>query len=341
MIVILNSPTEEQIHRVLDKLKQNGLSGHRIVCADKLYITASGEPAACKAEFYERMPGVEKVVVVEAPFKLASREFRQEDSLVTVSGTVFGGRHVPVIAGPCAIESYEQFLTTALTVKQAGASMLRGGAYKPRTSPYSFQGLQKEGLELIQAVKRETGLPVVTEITDHNTVGMMAEVADMLQIGARNMQNYVLLQEAAKAGRPILLKRGIAATMEEWLMAAEYILSAGNSQVVFCERGIRTFETYTRNTLDLNAIPVIKELSHLPIIVDPSHGTGKWRWVTPMAKAAVAAGAHGLIVEVHPCPEEAVSDGPQSLTPNNFTQMMQELELLAAIDNRYVRPISR
>ncbi|HWR38054.1 MAG TPA: 3-deoxy-7-phosphoheptulonate synthase [Patescibacteria group bacterium] len=338
MIIILHSPTEDQVHRILEKLQKNGLTGHRIICRNKLYITASGDSLACKAELYERMPGVEKVVMIEAPFKLASREFQQNNTVVKVAEASFGGRHVPVIAGPCAIESYEQFRTTAIAVKAAGASLLRGGAYKPRTSPYSFQGLQRDGLEIIRAVRQEVGLPVVTEVTDHNLVEMMADVADMLQIGARNMQNFVLLQEVAKAGRPVLLKRGMAATMEEWLMAAEYILSSGNSQVVLCERGIRTFETYTRNTLDLNAIPAIHELSHLPIIVDPSHGTGKWQWVAPMAKAAMAAGADGLIIEVHPCPEEAVSDGPQSLTPSNFSQLLSELEALAALSRRYVCP---
>jgi 3-deoxy-7-phosphoheptulonate synthase len=302
---------------------------HCLKTDDKTIVTAIGESRLLSAEQFELLPGVEKVVSVLTPFKLVSREFRQENSIVSVGNAAFGDQSVPVIAGPCAVESYEQVLETALAAKAAGASMLRGGAYKPRTSPYSFQGLAQEGLRILQAVGRETGMPVVSEITDPRAVENAAAYVDMLQIGARNMQNFVLLQEVAQASKPVLLKRGPSATIEEWLMAAEYIVAGGNPAVVLCERGIRTFETYTRNTLDLSSVPLVKRFSHLPVIVDPSHGTGSWRLVSPMAKAALAAGADGLLIEVHPCPEEAMSDGPQSLTPANFAQLMQELQILA------------
>ncbi|WP_371370838.1 3-deoxy-7-phosphoheptulonate synthase [Sporomusa aerivorans] len=330
MIIMMNAPTTDQVNRVMDKLRQLGLDGHSITSSDKTIITASGDLSACNAELYERMPGVDKVVIVETPYKLASREFQHKNTVVTVGNASFGGENIPVIAGPCAIESYEQLYQTAVSAKAAGAAMLRGGAYKPRTSPYSFQGLEKDGLEIMQAVGLKVGLPVISEVTDPRKVELIADYVDMLQIGTRNMQNFVLLKEVALTKKPILLKRGLSATIEEWLMAAEYILAGGNNQVVLCERGIRTYESYTRNTLDLSAVPVIKHVSHLPVIVDPSHGTGSWRWVNPMAKAALAAGADGLLIEVHPCPEEALSDGPQSLTPANFTQLMTELELLTA-----------
>src|SRR5690606_15445805 len=277
----------------------------------------------------EAMDGVERCVRIVQPYKLASRQFRPEPTGVEVGGRRIGGSELTVIAGPCAVESEEQIVTAARMVKEAGATMLRGGAFKPRTSPYSFQGLAEEGLRLLAVARAETGLPVVTEVMDTEDVELVAEYADMLQIGARNMQNFPLLKEAGRSGKPVLLKRGLSATIEEWLMAAEYIISAGNPNVVLCERGIRTFETATRNTLDLNAVPVVKELSHLPIIVDPSHGTGKWRYVTPMARAAVAAGADGLMVEVPPDPENAVSDGQQSLKPEKFRELMREVRAAA------------
>lgn len=330
MIIMMNAPTTDQINRVLDKLRQLGLDGHSITSSDKTIITASGNLSACQPELYERMPGVDRVVIVETPYKLASREFQKKNTLVTIGKACFGGDRIPIIAGPCAIESYDQLYQAGRSVKAAGAAMLRGGAYKPRSSPYTFQGLEKEGLQIIKTVGRELGLPIVSEVTDPRKVGLIADHVDMLQVGTRNMQNFVLLKEVALAKKPILLKRGLAATIEEWLMAAEYIMAGGNNQVVLCERGIRTFETYTRNTLDLTAVPVLKHLSHLPVLADPSHGTGNWRWVSPMAKAAVAAGADGLLIEVHPCPEEALSDGPQSLTPTNFSQLMAELEPLTA-----------
>lgn len=336
MIIVMNAPTPEQTNRVLDKIRQSGLEPHCLVGRDKTIITAVGDSDPGRCEQFERLAGVERVVTVHTPFKLVSREFRAENSVVAVGGVRFGAAAVPVIAGPCAVEGYEQFRETALGAKAAGAAMLRGGAYKPRTSPYSFQGLEDEGLKILHTVGREVGLPVVTEVTDPRAVGLVAEHADMLQIGARNMQNFVLLKEVARAGRPVLLKRGVAATVEEWLMAAEYLLSGGTADVVLCERGIRTFENYTRNTLDLSAVPLVKHLSHLPVVVDPSHGTGNWRLVGPMAKAAVAAGADGLIIEVHPWPEEAMSDGPQSLTLANFRQLTSELAKVAAAVGRSI-----
>jgi len=336
MIIMMNTQTNEQINRVMEKLSQFGLDTHCLNSCGKTIITAIGDSTACNADLYERMPGVEKVISILTPFKLVSREFRQDNTIVNISGVEFGAKDIPIIAGPCAVESYEQLLEVAIAVKSAGASILRGGAYKPRTSPYSFQGLEEEGLEILKAVSKETNLPIVSEVTDLRAVEKMSEYIDMLQIGARNMQNFALLKEVAKTNKPILLKRGLAATIEEWLMAAEYIMAGGNERIILCERGIRTFETYTRNTLDLNAVPVVKQLSHLPVIVDPSHGTGHWRWVSPMAKASLGAGADGLIIEVHPYPEEAVSDGPQSLTPTNFSQLMQELSAIAAVLNRAV-----
>lgn len=337
MIIIMNTSNSEQVNRVLQNLRQHGFEAHCLYKSGRVIITAIGHSAACNVEYYERMPGVEKVISILTPFKLVSREFRRESTIVKVGSAAFGGAAVPVIAGPCAVESYEQLKTTALAVRDAGATVLRGGAYKPRTSPYSFQGLEKEGLLILKTVAQETGLPVVSEVTDPRAVEFMDDYVDMLQIGARNMQNFVLLKEVAKTDKPVLLKRGLSSTIEEWLMAAEYIMSGGNERIVLCERGIRTFEPYTRNTLDLNAVPLVKQLSHLPVIVDPSHGTGHWNLVGPMAKAALAAGTDGLIIEVHPCPEEAVSDGQQSLTPVNFTQLMQELAAIANVINRTVK----
>ncbi|MDR3591460.1 MAG: 3-deoxy-7-phosphoheptulonate synthase [Negativicutes bacterium] len=334
MIIMMKTPTAEQLDRVLEKIRQHGLEPHCLQSADKTIITAFGETETLSCEQFERLPGVEKVIPVLTPFKLVSRQFRPENTVVAAGNVEFGSRLTPVIAGPCAVESYEQLLRTALAVKAAGAALLRGGAFKPRTSPYSFQGLEFEGLRILRQVSRETGLPVVSEVTDPRVVEAMAEHVDMLQIGARNMQNFTLLKEVAKVKNPILLKRGLAATVEEWLMAAEYILTGGNDNVVLCERGIRTFETYTRNSLDISAVPLVKHISHLPVIVDPSHATGSWRLVAPMAKAALAAGADGLMVEVHPCPEEAASDGPQSLTPANFAQLMPELAAVAAAVGR-------
>jgi 3-deoxy-7-phosphoheptulonate synthase len=328
MILTMNMPTREQINRVAEKIIKYGLEPHQINDKDKVIFSLSGEIPAEVADQLKRMDGVDRVFVTKVPFKLASREFNPQGSIVRVGNVEFGGGAVVIVAGPCAVESYEQVKQTALAVKGAGAAMLRGGAYKPRTSPYAFQGLEAEGLRILKAVKTETGLPVVSEVTDPRAVELVAEHVDMLQVGARNMQNYVLLKEAAQAHLPVLLKRGISATVEEWLMSAEYLLTGGNSNVVLCERGIRTFETYTRNTFDINAVPLAKQLSHLPVIADPSHGTGSWKLVNPVAKAALAAGADGLIIEVHDCPAEALSDGVQSLTFANFEQLMRDLAKL-------------
>jgi len=336
---MMDAPAPDQVDRVMEKIRQYGLEPHCLRCLDKTVITAIGEAARDWREQFERFPGVAKVIAVQTPFKLVSRAFRPAGSVVAVGTARFGGRATPVIAGPCAVESYEQLRAAAQAVRAAGAAVLRGGAFKLRTSPYSFQGLEQEGLRILAAVSREVGLPAVTEVTDPRTVETVAASVDMLQIGARNMQNYALLKEAARTSRPVLLKRGGGASVEEWLMAAEYLMAGGNTDVVLCERGIRTFETYTRNTLDLSAVPLVKYLSHLPVIVDPSHGTGDWHLVGPMARAALAAGADGLILEVHPCPEEALSDGPQSLTAGNFASLMAELAKIAAAVNRTLNEV--
>ena len=329
IVVMRSSASPEDLERVKDRLRSFGFAVHESRGVERHIVGAIGEITPERMQQIEAMDGVERCVRIVQPYKLASRQFRPEPTVVEVGGRRIGGSELTVIAGPCAVESEEQIVTAARMVKEAGATMLRGGAFKPRTSPYSFQGLAEEGLRLLAVARAETGLPVVTAAMDTEDVELVAEYADMLQIGARNMQNFPLLKEAGRSGKPVLLKRGLSATIEEWLMAAEYIISAGNPNVVLCERGIRTFETATRNTLDLNAVPVVKELSHLPIIVDPSHGTGKWRYVTPMARAAVAAGADGLMVEVHPDPENAVSDGQQSLKPEKFHELMREVSAVA------------
>jgi 3-deoxy-7-phosphoheptulonate synthase len=266
---------------------------------------------------------------VQQPFKLASRETKSQPSEIPVNGISIGGKQLVVMAGPCSVESQSQMIEVAEAVKAAGATILRGGAYKPRTSPYAFQGLKEQGLKYLAEARKRTGLPVVTEVLETESVELVAEYADILQIGARNVQNFSLLKRVAESGKPVLLKRGMSTSIQEWLLSAEYILSGGNPRVILCERGIRTFETATRFTLDLNAVPVVKKLSHLPVIVDPSHGTGHWDLVAPMAKGAIACGADGLIIEVHPRPEEALSDGPQSLKPAKFAQLMQELRPVA------------
>jgi len=309
IVVMRKGASEDDIQRVMERLRELGFSVHLSRGVERTVIGAIGDKKPERVQQIEAMEGVEKIVHILQPYKLAGREFHPEPSVVSVGPVRVGPDTLTVIAGPCAVESEEQILTVAEAVKEAGATMLRGGAFKPRTSPYSFQGLAEEGLKLLAMARERTGLPVVTEVMNPQDVELVASYADVLQIGARNMQNFPLLREVGRTNKPVLLKRGLAATIEEWLMAAEYIMSAGNHNVILCERGIRTFETATRNTLDLNAVPVVKHLSHLPIIVDPSHGTGKWPYVIPMARAAVAAGADGLIVEVHPRPEEAVSTG--------------------------------
>ncbi|WP_054697390.1 3-deoxy-7-phosphoheptulonate synthase [Syntrophomonas palmitatica] len=334
MIIVMerNAP-ESQIRQVEQKLQDKGFQVHLSQGVERTIIGAIGERTQAIMEAFETMGGVEKVVPIVQPFKMASREFKSESTVVKVGDGWVGDGSMQVIAGPCAVEGREKFLEVAQMVKDAGATMLRGGAFKPRTSPYSFQGLEEEGLEILAEAKRITGLPVVSEIMDPRMIQMMCDYVDVLQVGARNMQNFFLLRELGKCDKPILLKRGPSATIEEWIMAAEYIISSGNPRVIMCERGIRTFEKYTRNTLDLSAVPVIKQLTHLPVIVDPSHGTGKWKLVEPMALAAVGAGCDGLIVEVHQNPSEALSDGPQSLTPDNFKLMVEKVTRLSAAMN--------
>jgi 3-deoxy-7-phosphoheptulonate synthase len=280
------------------------------------------------------LPGVEQVILVSKPYKLASREFHPQDTIVNINGVTIGGNEIVVMAGPCAIESEEQLLVTAQAVKAAGATVLRGGAFKPRTSPYDFRGLGETGLKILAAVGKANKMPVITEVMAPNDVDLVARYVDILQIGARNMQNFILLDEVGKINKPVLLKRGLSSTIQEWLLAAEYILAQGNEQVILCERGIRTFETHTRNTMDISAIPIIEKVSHLPIIADPSHATGNWYLVPPMALAAIAAGADGLLIEVHPNPDLALADGPQSLNFDSFRLLMSQLLLIAEARNR-------
>lgn len=326
MIIIMSRlAQEEQLERIQQRLREFGFGVHLSQGVEKTIIGAIGDKTPEIIHSIAAMDGVEQVVPVLKPFKLSSRDFKSEPTLVKVGDAMFGGNRAVIIAGPCAIEDQAQLLSTAKLVKTAGAQLLRGGAYKPRTSPYTFQGLKAEGLKLIQEVAVETGLPVITEVVSPHEVELVARYAQMLQIGARNMQNFPLLQEVGKAKLPVLLKRGIAATIEEWLMAAEYIIKEGNYQVVFCERGIRTFETATRNTLDVGAIALVKEWSHLPVIADPSHASGRRNLVLPLSRAALAAGADGLMIEVHPDPEKALSDGPQSLTFGGFAHLTKEL----------------
>lgn len=335
MIVIMNyGASDEEIEAVIKRLEKNEFKVHLSRGVERTIIGAVGDKTRLGDFALEAMPGVEKVVPVLQPYKLANRLFHPDATIVKVGDLEIGGGAIHVMAGPCAVEGREQLLTAARQVKKAGATILRGGAFKPRTSPYAFQGLEEEGLKILAEARAETGLYVVTEVMDARTLPLVAEYADILQIGARNMQNFFLLREVAKVNKPVLLKRNAAATVEEWLMAAEYLMDGGNYNVILCERGIRSFETYTRNTLDLTAVPVVKHLSHLPVIVDPSHGIGKWRFVSPMARAALAAGADGLLVEVHPNPAEALCDGPQSLTPENFALMMAELKKVAAVMGR-------
>jgi 3-deoxy-7-phosphoheptulonate synthase len=331
MIIVMekNAPTDA-ITMITGKLEDKGFQVHLSQGVERTIIGAIGERTQATMEMFETMPGVEKIIPILQPFKLASREFKQQPSMVAVGNKLVGDGSLQVIAGPCAVEGRELFLEVACMVKEAGATMLRGGAFKPRTSPYSFQGLEEEGLEILAEAREATGLPVVTEIMDPRMIALVTRYADVLQVGARNMQNFFLLRELGKINKPILLKRGPSATVEEWIMAAEYIISSGNPQVIMCERGIRTFEKYTRNTLDLSAVPLIKQLTHLPVIVDPSHGTGKWKLVEPMALAAIGAGCDGLMVEVHQNPNEALSDGPQSLTPEHFNSMVRKINALKA-----------
>ncbi len=337
ILVIKNNITEEQFNHILEKIKELGFTPHISRGVKKTIIGLIGEQAEKYREIFEAMEGVEQISEIEKPFKLASREFKEENTIVKVNDKVeIGGKKVVVIAGPCAVESREQIFKIAELVKKSGADLIRGGAFKPRTSPYAFQGLGKEALKYLKEVKELLKIGIVTEVMNIEQIDAVSEVADVLQIGARNVQNFDLLKEVGKIKKPILLKRGMATTIKEWLMSAEYIMSQGNYNVILCERGIRTFEDSTRFTLDLNAIPVVKSLSHLPIIVDPSHGIGIRNFVPTMAKAAVVAGADGLIIEVHHKPEEALSDGPQSILPQQFEQLMQELKKIVEVIGRTI-----
>ena len=325
MIIVLKplSPKED-IERVENMVKARGLDTHVIEGAEMTIIGCIGDTSRIDAKLFEVDPAVTKVMHVQEPYKLASRAFHPDNSIIDVSGVKVGGDNLALIAGPCSVESVDQVLEIAKAAKAAGANMLRGGAFKPRTSPYSFQGMGPEGLELLELAKKETGLPIVSEVMDISQLQYFDNV-DMLQIGARNMQNFTLLKEVGKLNKPVLLKRGLSATYEEWLMAAEYIMSEGNEQVVLCERGIRTFETKTRNTLDVTAIPMMHELSHLPIIMDPSHAAGMSRMVRPLSLASIGGGADGLMIEVHNDPSKALCDGPQALRPDQFTSLMKEI----------------
>jgi len=331
LIVVMSAgSTPEDVEGVQRHLEERGLRWQINQGVERSVIGVLGEPYPELQDELEFMPGVSEVVRISKPYKLASREFSNQDTVVRVrdGAATIGGGGFTVFAGPCAVESEEQVLATARAVKAAGADVLRGGAFKPRSSPYSFRGLGEEGLKLLAMAGDETGLPVITEVMAPGDVELVSRYADVLQIGARNMQNFSLMDEVGKADRPVMVKRSFSATYEDWLLAAEYVMAGGNTQVILCERGIRTFENFTRNTLDLNAIPVIRRLSHLPIVVDPSHGTGKWYFVTPLARAAAAVGADGLIVEVHPNPDLAKCDGSQSLTFENFSGLMAQVKAI-------------
>lgn len=336
MIIVLKPKTSEQdVAKIVTKVENLGLKAHVSQGDETTIIGLIGDVTKIDPKQMEVEDRVEKVVSVSEPYKLANRVFHPEDTVIDVGGVKVGGNNVVVIAGPCSIESQEQMDLIARKVKAAGATMLRGGAFKPRTSPYSFQGMGTEGLDILVAAGKKYGLPIVTELMSEKYIDLFEEKVDLIQIGARNMQNFDLLKELGRrTTKPILLKRGLSSTFEEWIMSAEYIMASGNPNVILCERGIRTFETYTRNTLDLQAIPVIKKLTHLPIIIDPSHAGGKWWLVDSMAKSAVAGGADGLMIEVHNCPEKAFSDGPQSLKPEKFAGLMKQLKAIAQIVER-------
>ena len=329
IIVMRHDANAKQIADVVAHVEAHSLRVSIVRGEERTIIGVIGDDRPIDGSLFEQLDGVEKTVPILKPFKLASREMHPPDTLVPLNGMLVGGKQLAIIAGPCSVESRAQLMETAFAVKEAGAVALRGGAFKPRTSPYSFQGMGEKGLELLAEAREATGLPVVTEAMSPEQVPLVARYADVIQIGARNMQNYALLNSAGESGRTVLLKRGMMATIEELLMAAEYILAQGNSRVILCERGIRTFEKYTRNTTDINAIPVLKQMTHLPVLLDPSHSTGKWEYVTAVARAAVAAGADGIIVEVHPHPEEALSDGGQSLRPEKFAELVRQVRRVA------------
>ncbi|UCD21920.1 MAG: 3-deoxy-7-phosphoheptulonate synthase [Chloroflexota bacterium] len=335
MIVVMRiGSSQEEIRRVIARIEVGGLKAQISQGIVQTVIGVLGKPFPELRDALELLPGVEQVIPVSKPYKLASREFHPQDTIVKLNGLTIGGNGVVVMAGPCAVESEEQIFSTARAVKAAGATVLRGGAFKPRTSPYQFRGLGESGLAILAQAGKETNLSIITEVMAPEHVDLVAKYASILQIGARNMQNFILLDEVGRTKKPVLLKRGLSSSIQEWLLAAEYILNQGNEQVILCERGIRTFENYTRNTMDVSAIPIIEKVSHLPIIADPSHGTGKWYLVLPLALAAVAAGADGLLIEVHPNPDQALADGPQSLTFDNFHLLMAQLLPIAEARNR-------
>jgi 3-deoxy-7-phosphoheptulonate synthase len=334
LIVMDAAATAEDVARVVQSVESLGLRAHPIPGSQRTAIGITGNQGSVAAGAFENLPGVAEVIPVTAPYKLVSREAKRETTVVSVGGVPVGGTRLALIAGPCAIESEEQALEVAHSVRASGAQLFRGGAFKPRTSPYSFQGLGEKGLKILSRVRAETGLPIVTEVLDTETSELVAEHADCLQIGARNMQNFSLLRKVGRLRKPVLLKRGMSATIEELLLSAEYLLAEGNYVVILCERGDRTFANHTRNTLDLAAIPYVQRISHLPILVDPSHGTGKRQKVLPLSRAAIAAGADGLLIEVHPHPELALSDGPQALLPEMFAQLAEEIRRMAPVVGR-------
>ena len=335
VIVLERGATEKQIEKVIERLIRDGFDVHRSTGVERTILGVVGGKVVDVRD-YELLDGVKEVVRITQPYKLSSRTFKPEGTVIQVGDVPIGGESVVVMAGPCAVESREQVNAAAEAVSKAGVRIMRGGAFKARTSPHTFQGMGEEGLKLLHEAARERGMYVVSEVMDHTQIPIFLEYADVLQVGARNMQNFNLLRELGKVSKPVLLKRGMSATIEELLLAADYVMTGGNHQIILCERGIRTFENYTRNTLDISAIPVVKKLSHLPIIVDPSHGTGRRDKVAPMARAAVAAGADGLLIEVHPQPDQALCDGAQSLFPDQFERLMKELRLIASAVNRTI-----
>jgi 3-deoxy-7-phosphoheptulonate synthase len=337
MIIMQPGASQEQIKAVIAEIEKQQLTSHPIFGVEQTIIGAVGDGHYVAKEIFEALPGVMEVQRISKPYKLASRQFHEQDSVFPLDGFTIGGMEIPIIAGPCSVESREQILEVAQAVKEAGASALRGGVFKPRTSPYSFQGLGEEGLEYMAEAREKTGLPIVVEVMAVSQIPMMEKYVDVFQLGARNMQNFNLLRAVGETRKPVLFKRGMSATIEEMLMASEYILSGGNTRVILCERGIRTFETATRNTTDINAIPVLKKLTHLPVVIDPSHSTGDSDFVASIARAGVAAGADGVIVEVHQDPAHAISDGRQSLTPQAFARMVKQVKAVAeAVDRRLV-----
>ena len=341
MVVIMNADaTQADIEGVISAIEEKGLEAKVMEGAHQKIVGVIGDKTKLAATPLDAMHGVETTVAISKSYKRASREFHPASTVVDIRGIKIGDGSPVVMAGPCAVESREQLMETAQLVKEGGAQFIRGGAYKPRTSPYAFQGLEEEGLKYLAEAREKTGLAVVTEVTVVEAVDTVAAYADLLQVGARNMQNFGLLKAVGRAGKPVMLKRGLAATVDEWLNAAEYIMNEGNPNVILCERGIRTYETYTRNTFDISAIPAIKHLSHLPIIADPSHGTGKWRMIKPVSLASIAAGADGLIIEVHPNPARALSDGPQSLTPENYRDLMASVQKLSRfMKDEHIEPM--